>query len=106
MGGCLAGLFYGKVTDAIGRKPAMFWAQVITLIAIIIQSAARNIAMFVIARILLGVGNTASSLSGPTYIAETLPYKWRAWGLALFNDFFYIGMELISPLCSLVVITR
>lgn len=103
MGGCIGGLFFGRVTDLIGRKPSMFWAQIITLIAVIIQTAAQDIGMFVFARILLGLGNAASTISGPTYVAETIPFQWRAWGLAIFNDFFYVGKLIhLYPLVFLV----
>ncbi|KAJ6461643.1 general substrate transporter [Mycena vulgaris] len=47
--------------------------------------------MFVAARILIGFGTSASALSGPAYLAETLPFKWRGWGLGIFNDFYYVG---------------
>lgn len=46
IGGILAGLTFGKVTDVIGRRPALFWSAIITIIAVILQSAAQNIAMF------------------------------------------------------------
>lgn len=91
IGGCVAGVTWGKVTDVIGRRPSLFWAAVITLIAVVLQTAAQNIAMFVIARILLGFGTSASGLTGPAYLAETLPLYWRAWGLGIFNDFYYVG---------------
>jgi MFS family permease len=91
IGGCLAGLTWGKVTDIIGRRPALFWAAVITIVAIVLQTAAQDIAMFVIARILVGFGTSASGLSGPVYLAETLPFHWRGWGLGIFNDCYYVG---------------
>lgn len=90
IGGCFAGLTFGRITDVIGRRPALLLAAVITLIAVVLQSCAQNIAMFVIARILIGLGTSASGLTGPTYLAETLPEKWRAWGLGVFNDFYYV----------------
>ncbi|KAF7298823.1 Hexose transporter protein [Mycena indigotica] len=91
IGGILAGVSFNKVTDILGRRPALFWAAVITLVAVILQTAAQNIAMFVAARILIGFGTTASALTGPAYLAETLPMKWRAWGLGIFNDAYYVG---------------
>jgi MFS family permease len=91
IGGCLAGLTWGKVTDIIGRRPALFWAAVITIVAIVLQTAAQDIAMFVVARILVGFGTSASGLSGPVYLAETLPFHWRGWGLGIFNDCYYVG---------------
>ncbi|KAF7972360.1 hypothetical protein HWV62_18146 [Athelia sp. TMB] len=91
IGGCIAGLVWGKLTDVYGRKIALFWAAAITLFAVILQTAAQNVAMFVAARILIGFGTSASTLCGPTYLAETLPFKWRAWGLGILNDFYYVG---------------
>ncbi|KAJ7625315.1 MFS sugar transporter-like protein [Mycena polygramma] len=91
IGGILAGVSFGKVTDVIGRRPALFWAAVLTVFAVILQTAAQNTGMFVAARILIGFGTSASALTGPAYLAETLPFKWRAWGLGIFNDFYYVG---------------
>ncbi|KAJ7579697.1 MFS sugar transporter-like protein [Mycena floridula] len=91
IGGCIAGFTFNKVTDIVGRRPALFYAAVITLIAVILQTAAQNVAMFVLARILIGYGTSASGLAGPAYLAETLPLHWRAWGLGIFNDFYYVG---------------
>jgi hypothetical protein len=30
-------------------------------------------------------------LSGPVYLAETLPFHRRGWGLGIFNDCYYVG---------------
>jgi len=83
---------YGKVTDILGRRYALFWAAAMTLASVVLQTAAQNTAMFVVARILVGYGTSASTLTGPTYVAETLPYHRRAWGLGLLNDFYYVGI--------------
>jgi MFS family permease len=96
MGGAIAGMFYGKVTDAIGRRPALLWAAVLTIFAVALQTAAQNPAMFVVARILIGLGTSASGLTGPAYLAETLPSHWRAWSLGIFNDFYYVVRNLGS----------
>ncbi|KAF8853833.1 MFS sugar transporter-like protein [Acephala macrosclerotiorum] len=91
LGGAIAGFFYGMIADAIGRKNAMFLAAAFTIFSAILQAASQNIAMFVIARIFIGFGTSASGVAGSTYLAETLPYNWRAWGLGIYYDFWYIG---------------
>ncbi|PPQ81957.1 hypothetical protein CVT25_014686 [Psilocybe cyanescens] len=91
IGGCLVAFCYGQFTDRIGRRPALLWAALITVFAVILQTAAQNVSMFVIARILIGFGTSASGLCGPVYLAETLPFQRRAWGLGVFNDFYYVG---------------
>lgn len=94
VGSAASGLFYGKVTDRWGRRPALFWASILTVIAVIIQAAAQNIGMFLAARILIGLGTGASTLAGSVYLAETLPYGWRVWGLGILYDFYYVGQSL------------
>ena len=91
LGGCIAGFVWGPVTDALGRRPALFWAAVLTLIAVVLQTAAQNVGMFIFARVLIGFGTAASGITGPAYLAETLPWRQRAWGLGIFNDFYYVG---------------
>jgi hypothetical protein len=88
----LAGISYPRVADALGRRAALLWAAIITIIFTIVQACSVNIAMFTVARVFVGYGNAAGTIAAPTYLAETLPYKWRGWGLALINDFYYVGM--------------
>ncbi|KAI6888329.1 hypothetical protein KC360_g1001 [Hortaea werneckii] len=45
IGGCLAGLCWGKVVDYGGRRQSLFWAAIITLSAVVLQTAAQNVAM-------------------------------------------------------------
>jgi len=79
------------VTDILGRKYALLIAAVFTIFAAVLQTASQNVAMFVVARIFIGFGTGASAVTGPTYLAETLPYNWRAWGLGSFYDMWYVG---------------
>lgn len=84
-------LCWGWVTDVYSRRFGLFWSAMITVFAAILQGAAQHIAMFCVARILIGFGTTASVISGSAYLAETLPWEYRVWGLSLFDDFFYVG---------------
>ncbi|KAL1644692.1 Solute carrier 2, facilitated glucose transporter member 1 [Diplodia intermedia] len=56
---------YGAVSDRLGRKNAMAIAAVVTIAAVVLQAAAQNVAMFAVSRILIGVGNGATSIAGP-----------------------------------------
>lgn len=90
VGGCLS-IVYSKVPDQIGRKWALFIGAAITIIGAALQAAAQNIAMFVVARMLIGFGTGATSIAVPVYLAETLPVEWRAWGLGLVYAAWYVG---------------
>lgn len=81
----------GILTDWLGRRPALLWGSVIALIGIILQTAAQDIAMFVVARIVLGLGLAVSSTAGAVYLSETFPSRWRAWGVGVLNTFYYVG---------------
>ncbi|TPX14581.1 uncharacterized protein E0L32_005273 [Thyridium curvatum] len=91
IGGALGPIFAGVCADRFGRRPAIFYGSIITFIGIIIQAAAQNIAMFGIARIILGFGSQISGIGGGVYLSETFPSRWRAWGVGLLNDFYYVG---------------
>ncbi|KAH0831740.1 hypothetical protein AYO21_06264 [Fonsecaea monophora] len=91
MGSAIAGIGYAKVPDWIGRKWALFFGAVSTIVGVVLQTAAQNIAMFVIARIIIGFGTGASSIAAPVYLSETVPVKLRAVSLALLYDFWYVG---------------
>ncbi|EOD51880.1 hexose transporter [Neofusicoccum parvum] len=56
--------FYGQVSDALGRKNAMAIAAVVTIVAVVLQTAAQNVAMFAVSRIIIGIGNGATSIAG------------------------------------------
>jgi len=69
----------GLMCDRLGRRPTLLWGSVIILVGIILQSAAQNVAMFVVARVILGFGNGVSGVAAPVYLSETSPDRWRAW---------------------------
>lgn len=96
IGGFFGPLFSGVIADRLGRRPAIFWGCVIMLVGIVLQTAAQNIAMFVIARIVLGFGSQVSGIAAAVYLSETFPSRYRAWGVGLLNDFYYVGALLAA----------
>ncbi|KAK7409336.1 hypothetical protein QQX98_008460 [Neonectria punicea] len=91
MGSTISGIVFAKVPDLIGRKWTLFISALITIVGVILQTAAQNTEMFIVARIIIGFGTGGSSVAGPVYLAETLPVQYRSWGLGLFYDFWYVG---------------
>ena len=88
IGGFFGFAISGIVTDRLARRPAIFWGTLITLVGITLQTAAQNVAMFVVARIILGFGTGISGTAAGVYLSETFPSRWRAWGVGLLNDFY------------------
>ncbi|KIW74547.1 hypothetical protein Z517_11317 [Fonsecaea pedrosoi CBS 271.37] len=89
IGGFFGPIVSGIIADRLGRRPAVLWGSILTLVGVLLQTAAQNIAMFVVARIVLGFGSAVSGIAGSVYLAETYPSKYRAWGVGLLNDFYY-----------------
>lgn len=88
IGGFFGPLVSGVIADRLGRRPAVFWGSALTFVGVLLQTAAQNIAMFVVGRIVLGFGSAISGVAGGVYLSETFPSRWRAWGVGLLNDFY------------------
>ncbi|OAA62434.1 General substrate transporter [Niveomyces insectorum RCEF 264] len=91
IGGFFGPMVSGVMADRLGRRPAIFWGSVMTLVGILLQTAAQNVAMFVVARVVLGFGAAISGIAAGVYLSETYASRWRAWGVGLLNDFYYVG---------------
>ncbi|KAL2833344.1 general substrate transporter [Aspergillus cavernicola] len=91
MGGVLGAFLMQPVPDYFGRRRAIHIAAAVTMIGVILQAAAQNIAMFVIARIIVGIGSAISNGAAPTLLGELLPPHKRARVLGLFFSCYYVG---------------
>ena len=99
IGSGLAAPISGVVSDRLGRRPAIFWGSIVTIIGVVLQAAAQNTAMFTVARIILGAGTTITGVGGVVYLTETFSSRWRAWGVGLLNDFYgYVRRPFLSQL--------
>lgn len=74
----------------------MAWAVAISCVGIPLQAAAQNPAMFVVSRLIVGIGVGLSSVACPTYCSEVAPMKWRAFCLGMYYAFWYGGGMLAS----------
>ncbi|WWD17593.1 hypothetical protein CI109_102034 [Kwoniella shandongensis] len=81
----------GLMTDRLGRRPTLFWSSIVSIVGIMIQSFAQNIGMFVAGRAILGAGACWAAVASATYLTETFPARWRAWGVAILQNFYYVG---------------
>lgn len=91
IGAIVGSLLLAKIPDYIGRKPAMFYSALVAMIGSGLQAASQNIAMFLVARFVLGIGIGGTYVAAPLLIAETLPLKYRSLGLGAFTDLYYVG---------------
>jgi sugar porter (SP) family MFS transporter len=99
VGGAAISFISGPWTDWRGRREAIFWSALITLIGGIIQGAAQNIAMFLVGRLIIGFGMGLAQTSTPTLLAETVPVRWRGLAMGLYYACWGVGTLLASGVC-------
>lgn len=100
MGSVVGAAFIQPVSDRLGRRWALFWAACICLVGAAIQSAAQNIATFVVGRIFIGIGAELAAGPGPALIAEVVKPRSRGPLLGLYFTFYNAG-SLISAAVNL-----
>lgn len=91
MGGILGAFLMQPIPDHFGRRRAILIASIVTIVGLILQTASQNIGMFVVARIIVGIGSAISNGAAPTLLGELLPPRQRARILGLFFSCFYVG---------------
>jgi MFS family permease len=85
-------------SDRFGRKNIIFIAAIVCFVGIIIQTAAQNVAMFVVGRIIVGFGAELTSAAAPALLGKTLPAAQRGPILGLFFSCFKAGGLLASTI--------
>src|SRR5699024_6770616 len=99
IGGAAVAPIAGPFMDKFGRKNGMLGAAVISSIGIALQGSSQNVAMFMVASFILGMGVGLGSISCPTYASEVAQTKYRAFMLGFYYDIWYFG-GLIAALVT------
>jgi len=90
--GCILALpFVPVVNDRYGRRFSITAGSIIMIIGAILQCAAQNFAMFVIARIILGYGIPFAIVAASSLIGELSHPKERPILTSLFNASWFVG---------------
>ncbi|KAI9020663.1 general substrate transporter [Phycomyces nitens] len=93
--GCMFGaLSTGKVGDKLGRRKTIRVGCLILIIGAIIQTAAVNSGMMIVARIITGVGNGMNTATIPVYQAELSPPKSRGSHVAFEASLLTVGVGI------------
>jgi sugar porter (SP) family MFS transporter len=86
----------GLLSDRIGRRWTLFSGIVTVIIASTLQAASVNYAMFVIARLLVGVGGMLVTQPSPMLISELCYPTHRGKYTSLFWTIYYFGAILAA----------
>ncbi|MGP7794423.1 MFS transporter, partial [Sphingomonas sp. CLY1604] len=77
LGSAIGAFGAGRLADAIGRRRVMMLAAVLFLVSALLAGAASGSAVFIVARIIGGLGVGAASVISPVYISEVTPAAIR-----------------------------
>src|SRR5206468_3872324 len=97
-GTVLGSLLGGWPADRFGRKATLLWIGVLYLLGAVGSALAPNVAVFIAARVVGGLGIGISTVVAPMYIAEIAPPKQRGRlaGMFQFNIVFGILIAFVS----------
>ncbi len=97
-GTVLGALIGGWPTDRFGRKPTLLFIGILYLASAVGSALANNVWIFILARIIGGLGIGISTVAAPLYISEIAPpkYRGRLAGMFQFNIVFGILVAFLS----------
>jgi len=91
LGGIVGVFFLAPVADTWGRRPGLAIGAAVSILGAILQGAAQNMAMFIISRVIIGVGSVLVAGVGAPWITEIAHPSHRATATALFLTFYSLG---------------
>jgi len=97
-GTVVGALLGGWPADRFGRKATLLWIGVLYFVGAVGSGWAPNVAIFIIARVIGGLGIGISTVVAPMYISEIAPPKHRGLlaGMFQFNIVFGILIAYVS----------
>lgn len=91
IGGIIGLPFAPYVSDKFGRRAGIFLGACLMIIGAAIQAGAQNMAMFIVARGLVGMGCSFAAIASPVLVTELAYPTYRAPLTSLYNSSWYLG---------------
>ncbi len=102
-GAVLGALFFGWLTDRLGRKKLFFVTLTVYLIATAATATSWNLASFALFRFVTGAGIGGEYAAINSTIQELIPARVRGWSDLVINGSFWVGAAM-GALGSLVLL--
>jgi MFS family permease len=93
-GAVLGALFFGWLTDRLGRKKLFFITLSVYLVATAATALSWNLASFVIFRFITGAGIGGEYTAINSTIQELVPARYRGWTDLVINGSFWVGAAI------------
>jgi SP family arabinose:H+ symporter-like MFS transporter len=97
-GTVVGSLLGGWPADRFGRKATLLWIGILYFVGAVGSGLATNVTMFIVARVIGGLGIGISTVVAPMYISEIAPpkHRGRLAGMFQFNIVFGILIAFVS----------
>src|SRR3954454_21721296 len=102
-GACLGALFFGYLTDRLGRKKLFLWTLSLYLVATVGTAFTQDFWTFAIARFFTGMGIGGEYAAVNSAIDELIPARVRGWADLVINGSFWIGTAAAAALSLLLL---
>jgi MFS transporter, SP family, arabinose:H+ symporter len=97
-GTVVGSLLGGWPADRFGRKATLLWIGILYFVGAVGSALAPNVTVFIVARVIGGLGIGISTVVAPMYISEIAPpkHRGRLAGMFQFNIVFGILVAVVS----------
>src|SRR4051794_31139657 len=102
-GAVVGALFFGWLTDRLGRKRPFFSPPSLFLAAPAATALSWNLWSFALFRLLTGAGIGGESAAINSAIQELIPARYRGWTVLVINGSFWIGAA-VGAVASIVLL--
>ncbi|KAK3317131.1 general substrate transporter [Cercophora scortea] len=99
LGAILSLPFIPYINDRFGRRWSIFGGSSVMVAGAIIQAFSQHVAMYIIARMILGFGIPTCIVSGSSLIGELAYPKERPILTSLFNVSYFVGQIVAAAIC-------
>ena len=93
-GAVLGAVFFGWLTDRLGRKRLFFITLAVYLVATAATAFSWNLASFILFRFLTGAGIGGEYTAINSTIQELVPARYRGWTDLVINGSFWVGAAI------------
>jgi MFS family permease len=104
-GAVLGAVFFGWLTDRLGRKKLFFITLTTYMLATLATACSWNLASFVLFRFLTGAGIGGEYTAVNSTIQELVPARFRGWTDLTINGSFWLGAA-IGAFGSIILLDR
>jgi MFS family permease len=102
-GACTGALFFGYLTDRLGRKKLFLWTLGLYLLATVATAFSQDFLMFAIFRFFTGMGIGGEYAAINSAIDELIPARVRGWADLAINGSFWIGTAMAAAVSLLLL---